>query len=68
MELAAFAKPVLYLGTAIATFSNLTAVAEERGVYLQDHLYGDLGQGSLNQFRSHTIEFTRMQLTVGEYD
>ena len=58
---------VLHLGAATATFSNITAVSQDRGVYPQDEFFGNLGQGLLNQFLSYTIDFTRMQLTLGKH-
>jgi predicted aspartyl protease len=57
---------VLHLGTAAAIFSNVTAVSQDRGVYPQDEFFGNVGQGLLQQFRTYTIDFTRMQLALGE--
>lgn len=56
----------LKLGDADAVFTNITAVAQDRGVDPQDSLYGNLGQGLLSQFRSYTIDFRNMRLTLGE--
>ena len=55
----------LSLGAATAKFKNITLVAGDRGELL-DKLYGNLGQGLLKQFESYTIDFNRMQLSVGD--
>lgn len=67
--LAAYPLPelVLHLGPATAIFSNVTAISQDRGVYPQDELFGNLGQGLLKQFRTYTIDFNRMQLTLGAH-
>ena len=58
---------VLHLGAATATFSNITAISQDRDVYPQDEFFGNVGQGLLQQFRTYTIDFTRMQLALGEH-
>lgn len=55
----------LSFGSATAKFKNVTLFDGDRGELL-DKLYGNLGQGLLNQFQSYTIDFTRMQLTFGD--
>ena len=55
----------LGLGTAIARLKNVPVHARELGTPL-DQLFGNLGQGLLGQFRSYTIDFSDMRLTVGE--
>jgi predicted aspartyl protease len=55
----------LRLGSATANLKNITLFAGNRGELL-DKLYGNLGQELLRQFRSYTIDFTRMQLTLGD--
>ena len=67
--LAAYSLPklVLHLGPATATFANVRAISQDRGVYPQDELFGNLGQGLLKQFRTYTIDFHGMQLILGEH-
>jgi predicted aspartyl protease len=60
-------KLVIHLGAATANFLNITAISQDRGVYPQDELFGNMGQGLLQQFRTYTIDFTRMQLALGEH-
>lgn len=54
----------LNFGSATATLKNVPLYAGNRGELL-DKLYGNLGQGLLKQFRSYTIDFTRMQIVLG---
>lgn len=56
----------LKIGTAAAAFHHITVVSRNRGVEPLDELYGNLGQALLTQFRSYTIDYTRMELSVGE--
>ena len=55
----------LSFGSATATFRNITLFTGNRGELL-DKLYGNLGQALLKQFRSYTIDFTHMQLLLGD--
>lgn len=55
----------LQLGTAIAHFRNITVVDGQRGELL-DKLSGNLGQGLLTQFQTVTIDWGKMQLTLGD--
>ena len=57
---------VLQFGSATAALKKVRTVATDRGVDPVDSFYGNLGQAVLHQFRSYTIDFTRMQLTFGE--
>ncbi len=56
----------LGLGAAKATLANVPVLTEDRGLDPLDHLFGNLGQGLLQQFRSYTIDFTSMRLSVGD--
>lgn len=59
-------KLVLGLGDATASFKNVRVLDSDRGVDPLDQLFGNLGQTLVKQFRSYTIDFRRMQLTLGE--
>jgi predicted aspartyl protease len=59
------AKVELGLGTATARLQNVPVHARELGTPL-DQVFGNLGQGLLSQFRSYTIDFSDMRLTVSE--
>ncbi len=67
-EMAVYRLPKIELGigAAKATFENVSVLTEDRGLDPLDHLYGNLGQGLLQQFRSYTIDFSNMRLTVGD--
>jgi hypothetical protein len=54
------------LGSASAQLNNVPVLTRERGVDPLDQVFGNLGQGLLNQFRSYTIDFNDMRLSVGE--
>jgi predicted aspartyl protease len=54
------------LGSATATLNDVQVNTNDLGVGLLDQLYGNLGQSLLSPFRSYTIDFSRMQLSVGE--
>jgi predicted aspartyl protease len=55
----------LSFGSATAKFKKITLFDGDRGELL-DKLFGNLGQGLLNQFQSYTVDFTRMQVIFGE--
>lgn len=55
----------LHLGVAIATLHNVVVYMSDLGTRLFDQLYGSLGQALVVQFRSYTIDFSRMQLCAG---
>jgi predicted aspartyl protease len=55
----------LRFGEAHAQFDKITVVSHKRNVEPLDHLYGNLGQDLLKQFRSCTIDFSTMHLTLG---
>jgi predicted aspartyl protease len=54
------------LGRAAAQLKNVPVLARDRGVDPLDQVFGNLGQGLLNQFRTYTIDFSDMRLSVGE--
>jgi hypothetical protein len=56
----------LALGSASAQLNNVPVLTREREVDPLDQVFGNLGQGLLNQFRSYTIDFSDMRLSVGE--
>jgi len=56
----------LHLGTATATLKKVPVVTEDVGVDPLDGVFGNLGQSLLHQFRSYTIDFSRMRFTAGE--
>jgi predicted aspartyl protease len=56
----------LVLGSASAQLNNVPVLTRERGVDPLDQVFGNLGQGLLDQFRSYTIDFNDMRLSVGE--
>lgn len=53
-------------GSATATLKEVPVFTRSLGADLLDKLYGNLGQSLLSPFRSYTIDFSRMQLSVGE--
>ena len=55
----------LSLGSATAEFKNVTLFDGDR-VELLDKLFGNLGQGLLNQFQTYTVDFSRMQVIFGD--
>jgi predicted aspartyl protease len=59
-------KVAVALGSATATLKDVPVNTNDLGVGLLDQLYGNLGQSLLSPFRSYTIDFSRMQLSVGE--
>jgi hypothetical protein len=56
----------LILGNATARLKNVPVLALDRGVDRLDQVFGNLGQGLLSQFRTYTIDFSNMRLSVGE--
>lgn len=56
----------LHLGTATATLKEVPVLTEDVGADPLDGVFGNLGQALLKQFRSYTIDFSRMQFIVGE--
>lgn len=56
----------LGLGNATARLKNVPVLARDRGVDPLDQVFGNLGQGLLSQFRTYTIDFNDMRLSVGE--
>ena len=56
----------LQFGTARATLKNVPVLTRDLGVDPLDQVYGNLGQSLLSQFRSFTIDFSRMRFSVGE--
>lgn len=56
----------LVLGNATARLKDVPVLARDRGVDKLDQLFGNLGLGLLNQFRTYTIDFKNMRLSVGE--
>jgi Aspartyl protease len=56
----------LRLGTATATLHDIVVLTEPLGTGVLDSVYGNLGQALLAPFRSYTIDFSRMQLCLGE--
>jgi len=55
----------LDFGPTTVRLRNVTLFAGNRGELL-DKLYGTLGQELLKQFRSYTIDLTRMGVTFGD--
>ena len=55
----------LSFGSATAKFKNITLFDGDRGELL-DKLFGNLGQGLLDQFQSYTVDFTGMEITFGD--
>ncbi len=56
----------LHLGSATATLKNVPVMTIDLGVDPLDWVYGNLGQSLLKQFRSYTIDFSRMRFIGGE--
>lgn len=56
----------LHLGSATATLKKVPVLTRDLGVDPLDQVYGNLGQSILSQFRSYTIDFSRMRFSVGE--
>jgi predicted aspartyl protease len=56
----------LGMGAATAKLENVSVLTRDRGVGLLDQLFGNLGQGLVDQFHIYTIDFTNMRLSVGE--
>jgi predicted aspartyl protease len=56
----------LALGSATTQLKNVPVLARGRGVDPLDRVFGNLGQGLLNQFRTYIIDFSDMRLSVGE--
>lgn len=56
----------LRLGSATATLKKVPVLTRDLGVDPLDQVYGNLGQSLLSQFRSYTIDFSRMRFCVGE--
>jgi predicted aspartyl protease len=56
----------LNLGSATAALKNVPVLTRDLGVDPLDSVFGNLGLDLLNQFRTFTIDFRRMQLSVGE--
>ena len=52
--------------TARATLKNVPVLTRDLGVDPLDQVCGNLGQSLLIQFRSFTIDFSRMRFSVGE--
>lgn len=57
---------VLQFGDASATLRDIPVLADEVGEDPLDAVFGNLGQSLLTQFRSYTIDFTRMEFTAGK--
>lgn len=55
----------LHFGETAVSLKNVPALAGDRGVDPLDQLCGNLGLAVLNQFQTYTIDFKRMQLTLG---
>jgi predicted aspartyl protease len=56
----------LHLGSATAMLKKVPVLTRDLGVDPLDQVYGNLGQSLLNQFRSYTIDFSRMRFSVGQ--
>jgi predicted aspartyl protease len=56
----------LELGSATATFKNVDVLTSDLGAGLLDEVFGNLGQDVIRQFKTVTIDFKRMRLSVGE--
>jgi hypothetical protein len=54
------------LGSATATFKDVDVLTSDVGVGLLDEVYGNLGQDLISQFKTFTIDFKRMRLSVGD--
>jgi hypothetical protein len=56
----------LHLGSATATLKQVPVLTRDLGFDPLDQVYGNLGQSLLSQFRSYTVDFSHMRLSVGE--
>jgi hypothetical protein len=56
----------LHLGDTTARLTNVPVLTEDVGADPPDAVFGNVGQNLLGQFRSYTIDFTRMQFIAGE--
>jgi predicted aspartyl protease len=56
----------LHFGDATATLRDIPVLTEDLGEDPLDAVFGNLGQSLLTQFRSYTIDFTRMEFTAGK--
>ena len=55
------------LGSFTVFWNEMTVSPTAQPSDRSARLFGNLGQGLLNQFRSYTIDFSRMQLTLGDH-
>jgi hypothetical protein len=56
----------LELGSARATLKDVDVLTSDLGIGLLDEVFGNLGQDVISQFKTFTIDFKRMRLSVGE--
>jgi hypothetical protein len=56
----------LHLGTATATLHDIVVLTQPLDTGVLDSMYGNLGQSLVTGFKSYTIDFSHMQLCVGE--
>jgi predicted aspartyl protease len=56
----------LHFGSATATLERVPVLTRDLGFDPLDQIYGNLGQTLLSQFRSYTIDFSRMRFSAGE--
>ena len=54
------------LGSARATLEDVDVLTSDLGVGLLDEVFGNIGQDLISQFKTFTIDFKRMRISVGE--